>query len=316
MRIRAQSAMEYLTTYGWAILIIAVVLGALFELGVFSGYYFTPKLPPGSCIVSRPYGTRSLQGISLEGNCGGEIPEYTFSSDYKVPSGDSIFNFPLPGVGGYIKIPYNTSSNLMLYNFTISLWLNEYSVAPNIGCCNGEFFLFFEPGRVDVYRDWTPAYTTRVTGYIENSSVPTDPSLLNEPINYCGNGTMNVGTYTWNYWAFTFNGTNLTGYVNGKEFCTTRIHGVISSVLAGNYAYVGVINGSEANLQIYNSALTGNYVYTEYLQGIGGAPINLNKLVAWYPLNGNANDYSGNGENGNSISSIFSNAWESGYTQP
>ena len=33
---RAQSAMEYLMTYGWAILIIAVVLAALFSLGVFS----------------------------------------------------------------------------------------------------------------------------------------------------------------------------------------------------------------------------------------------------------------------------------------
>ncbi len=35
--LKAQSAMEYLMTYGWAILIIAVVLGALFSLGVFSG---------------------------------------------------------------------------------------------------------------------------------------------------------------------------------------------------------------------------------------------------------------------------------------
>jgi len=35
-RTRAQSAMEYLMTYGWAILIIAVVLGALFALGVFN----------------------------------------------------------------------------------------------------------------------------------------------------------------------------------------------------------------------------------------------------------------------------------------
>jgi hypothetical protein len=34
---RLQSAMEYLMTYGWAILIIAVVLVALFSLGVFSG---------------------------------------------------------------------------------------------------------------------------------------------------------------------------------------------------------------------------------------------------------------------------------------
>jgi len=33
---RIQSAMEYLMTYGWAILIIAVVLGALYQLGIFN----------------------------------------------------------------------------------------------------------------------------------------------------------------------------------------------------------------------------------------------------------------------------------------
>ena len=46
VEIRAQSAMEYLMTYGWAILIIAVVLGALFELGVFSGTFFMPHVQP------------------------------------------------------------------------------------------------------------------------------------------------------------------------------------------------------------------------------------------------------------------------------
>ncbi len=45
---RAQSAMEYLMTYGWAILIIAVVLGALFSLGVFSSSSFLGT----TCIAS------------------------------------------------------------------------------------------------------------------------------------------------------------------------------------------------------------------------------------------------------------------------
>jgi hypothetical protein len=36
MRLKAQSAMEYLMTYGWAILIISVVLASLFSLGVFN----------------------------------------------------------------------------------------------------------------------------------------------------------------------------------------------------------------------------------------------------------------------------------------
>ncbi|MGC8730616.1 MAG: hypothetical protein ACP5RP_04535, partial [Candidatus Micrarchaeia archaeon] len=38
--VKAQSAIEYLITYGWAVVIIAVVLGALFYFGVFSGNFF------------------------------------------------------------------------------------------------------------------------------------------------------------------------------------------------------------------------------------------------------------------------------------
>jgi hypothetical protein len=48
---KAQSAMEYLMTYGWAILIIAVVLGALFSLGVFSG----TGILGTACIASSGY---------------------------------------------------------------------------------------------------------------------------------------------------------------------------------------------------------------------------------------------------------------------
>ena len=50
-RLKAQSAMEYLMTYGWAILIIAVVLGALFSLGVFGG----SSLLGTSCVASPGY---------------------------------------------------------------------------------------------------------------------------------------------------------------------------------------------------------------------------------------------------------------------
>ncbi len=46
-KVRLQSAMEYLMTYGWAILIIAVVLGALYSLGIFSSATFAPQ----GCIV-------------------------------------------------------------------------------------------------------------------------------------------------------------------------------------------------------------------------------------------------------------------------
>ncbi len=51
---RLQSAMEYLMTYGWAILIIALVLGILWYLGVFS-----PQIPSG-CVALPGFYCQSL----------------------------------------------------------------------------------------------------------------------------------------------------------------------------------------------------------------------------------------------------------------
>ena len=44
----AQSAMEFLMTYGWAILTLAIVVGALVELGAFG----SANASPNSCIAS------------------------------------------------------------------------------------------------------------------------------------------------------------------------------------------------------------------------------------------------------------------------
>ncbi|MGC8648541.1 MAG: hypothetical protein ACP5SJ_03580, partial [Candidatus Micrarchaeia archaeon] len=61
--LKAQSAMEYLMTYGWAILIVAVVLGALFSLGVFNSSSFIPV----GCIAESGYycqgGTLTTNGV-------------------------------------------------------------------------------------------------------------------------------------------------------------------------------------------------------------------------------------------------------------
>ena len=43
--------MEYLMTYGWAILIVAVVLGALYSLGIFNGANFLG----GTCVAAPGY---------------------------------------------------------------------------------------------------------------------------------------------------------------------------------------------------------------------------------------------------------------------
>ena len=50
---RSQSAMEYLMTYGWAILVIIIVIAVLFYIGVLNPRNVTPTVcnfPPGiSC---------------------------------------------------------------------------------------------------------------------------------------------------------------------------------------------------------------------------------------------------------------------------
>ncbi|MEM4067662.1 MAG: hypothetical protein QXV17_12475 [Candidatus Micrarchaeaceae archaeon] len=76
------------------------------------------------------------------------------------------------------------------------------------------------------------------------------------------------------------------------------------------------IVGNLLDVQIYNTSLSANEIQYLYTEGIGGAPIDLQNLVAWWPLNGNANDYSGNGNNGQATGVTYVSNWYSGYTPP
>ena len=79
-KFRAQSAMEYLMTYGWAILIIAVVLGALFSLGVFS----STSLLGTSCIATPGYLCQSPLLSHTSGTLSIQFGQNTGSTIYNV----------------------------------------------------------------------------------------------------------------------------------------------------------------------------------------------------------------------------------------
>ena len=100
-------------TYGWAILIIAVVLGALFQLGVFNANNFAPKAPPGSCQVFRPNGPGTTSFINLEGVCSGELPQYV-----------AQFN----GANAYVGIP-TTNFPIGTSPVTLEAWVYENNLA-------------------------------------------------------------------------------------------------------------------------------------------------------------------------------------------
>ena len=296
--IRAQSAMEYLMTYGWAILIIAVVLGALFELGVFSGTFFMPHVPPGSCHVFRPYGPGTLDAINLEGECVGALPEYTaeFSSNTKI-----LLNF---------------SRYQSLGNYSITLWVK----LSNSITVNNADYLFSVVNLTN-----GPAYWLAIGGYDFPYAQYADP---NGDV-YTRGSLNDIPLDSWEFLSLTWNSSNkaLTLYLNGNNIGTNNTLYTAPLKSTAHSAYIGSAFGSAfignyylygdlADVQLYNKSISQNSINAIYSEGIGGAPVDLQNLVGWWPLNGNTNDYSGNNNDGNAANVIYTTNWESGYTQP
>ena len=121
-RMKSQSAMEYLMTYGWSILIIAVVLGALSFLGIFNPVTFAPKATAGGCQVVK----NSELGISnLEGSCNNQMPQYV-----------AQFDGPVGGCCGgshtnYIDVGNKSIYNQIKSNVTIVGWVKLNALTTN-----------------------------------------------------------------------------------------------------------------------------------------------------------------------------------------
>ncbi len=290
---KLQSAMEYLMTYGWAILIIAIVLAALFQLGVFDSSTFTPKAPPGSCQVFRPNGPYTTQFISTEGVCNGELPQY------------------VARIGGQTQVITVQGITKTTPNTTVTVWFNAYSIATSGDSWN------------------------RMLGYGASSDCTGHHMFLimQQTSIYFWGGCDDVGeSYSfsfdkWYFGAFTYSaspaGNFIALYIDGQ------IVGSPTSITAINLSTINQFdigynfngngygfNGTMANVQVYGTSLSSNEIEALYLEGIGGAPISLQNLVAWYPLNGNAQDYSGNNNNGKSTNVTFTSSWEGGYAPP
>jgi len=289
---KAQSAMEYLMTYGWAILIISVVLAALFQLGVFNPMTFAPKAPPGACQVFRPDGPGTTSFINLEGVCSGELPQYTagFASGSSKVALSTGLN---PGTGSYSVFGW-----VYLNGFAQKIIVSN---GDEYGCSGG--FSFDFPGASGQFR-------------IEISSGGACQAVYS---------TSNVNLNVWAFVGFTRNSTTGTGYLylNANPVGSGTLTNSMSPNAACPTAEIGNMcsnlfnfNGDIANIQIYNTSLSPNEIKALYLEGIGGAPIDLQHLVGWWPLNGNANDYSGNGNNGQANNVNFVSNWYSGYTPP
>ncbi len=275
-------------TYGWAILVIAVVLGVLYSLGVFSPSNFAPKAQPGSCQVFRPNGPGTSYDINLEGTCNGELPQYVAQFD-----GQS-----------YVQMGFNITSSLITSStgVTESAWIYILSLP------NGDPTVFsindaqLGLGKVTS----TTAQVRPCVGSACPLSVNTIPTNQWEQISYTYNGTTGI-IYINGINQGTFSAGSLS--TNGVA-CISQVS--LHTACNGGWPFDGYIS----NIQAYNTSFSANEISMLYNEGIGGAPIKPQNLIGWWPLNGDVNDYSGNNNNGVPTKVLFIGTWQSGYTPP
>ena len=261
IKFKSQAAMEYLMTYGWAILIIALSLAVLYSLGIMNPKNFVPRAPPGSCFVFRPNGPGTTDFVSLQGTCG-YLPMYVAS-----------FN----GNNSYVSVP----SVPVLHPtqaITVAAWVKK--TINNQGAVvrtYSDYFLDFNNGPA-LLRWSINAHWDYVTSY------PNDGR--------------------WHFIVGTYDRVKLGYFIDGKLVQTINLTEAINNnnqpIRIGTRGdlYTNYFNGSLANIQIYNTALTPQEIQYLYQQGLGGGPVRLQNLVGWWPLNGDAKDYSGNNNHG------------------
>lgn len=287
--LKAQSVIEYVTTYGWAIIIIAVVLAALYGAGVFNPSNFASRAKPGACTVYRPYGPATIQLINLQGLCGSQLPsEVAYFNG--MSSNVGIANSPtVGGTGNQITISAWIYANSSVH--ATQTVLTKSTSLLNTG--------FTFPGTSN---GWTSVSFALDTGAW--TTISASYPALN----------------TWHNVVATYNGAVMDIYVDGSLKTTAAESGNIlvnpNNLTIGNQpGGAGTwFSGKVANIQYYNSSLNSNSVSLLFTEGIGGAPVNLQNLVGWWPLNGDMVDYSGNGNNGASNTIFFATSWTSGYS--
>ncbi|MCL5239338.1 MAG: LamG domain-containing protein, partial [Candidatus Marsarchaeota archaeon] len=256
-----------------------------------------PKAPPGACQVYRPEGPGTTTNINIEGICSGELPQYV--ADFK-----SVYN----SGGGYIDLGTNPNTGPVKNSWTLVYWISFSSLPPTSSNYGFPFNNNRNPNWID-----TKVFYPSTLGYeiynVSNSA-------------YHGCTGFAVSTNTWYQQALVINETSL----QVMEYGDGAVYSPCTATLAGAYSYYSngpfyisnpYINGSIANVQIYNTSLTANEIQYLYTEGIGGAPVNLQQIVGWWPLNGNVNDYSGNSNNGKVAGIVtYAGQWDTGYAAP
>ncbi len=192
-----------------------------------------------------------------------------------------------------ISVPAATSLNAS--SIAVSAWVNPYAsgdqaIISKSNTCGGGI----DNGWVlELINNYPSVWIYGVTsGWVSSSTLAVATNALSD-----------VG--------FTYASGRLTFYVNGQNSTVTTttsndlpLNDV--NLLIGNQGACNLFHGNISNVQMYNTALTSRQMQQVYGMGQAGLPLANSSLVAWWPLNGNSNDYSGKGNNGTAYNVIYS----------
>jgi hypothetical protein len=320
---KAQSAMEYLMTYSWAILIIIIVLAVLFQLGIFSSNLFTPRAQPGTCQVRRLNGPATTQLTELIGVCNGELPEYVMTARN---SNEFVEVQNSYSVNSLLDIQNPTNS------LTLTAWVNILgcstlsSSGTQLNTCHD---VVDKEGQYGMKIDYNGQPNPCVGGNSQSGfCLEWDTTT-----DWIGEGQVipNAAFGQWMFLAVSMQGNTKYWYANGNLIRSYVISppglypstslppanfviGTISPYTRAGYGGAEWFNGMISNVQVYNSTLSSNDILALYDEGVGGAPISLPSLVGWWPLNGDTKDYSGNNNTEVPSNIIYISTWTNGYT--
>lgn len=115
---KAQSAMEYLMTYGWAILIVIIVAAALYALGVFNPATWTGHSATGFGAMGVPTDwvySGAEYNVTLRNGLGETVTIYNVTAksgtSYCTPT-TSLSPAPTIGAGGTMAFDFNACPSL------------------------------------------------------------------------------------------------------------------------------------------------------------------------------------------------------------
>ncbi|MCL5016760.1 MAG: LamG domain-containing protein [Candidatus Parvarchaeota archaeon] len=360
---RSQSALEYMMTYGWAILVIVIVAGVLYSLGIFSPSSSLSTTITGfsglgvtqaGCVNSvnnqilELYVTNTvgypvnITKINTTGNNGIDVSQnigsilnagdsavfYVNGACNKSSSyaGSATITYTEPGQalpGPYLSsgkianVPVTTNSNLV-GNFNPALSSRIINSNPKSMPTGDTISIVawikpINPQSVSTY-NYVFAYGA---GYYTGCGTYTTVGLGIQsdmyPVvaNWCNDFIPNTGSSfqagVWNMDSVVISGDSANLYVGSSQTSGTLANGQPANIqtgplgigIAGNPPIGwGAFNGSIADVQVYSTALSSQQISYLYSEGLGGAPLSDAGLVGWWPLDGNANDYSGNNNNG------------------